>query len=249
MHIAVCDDDVFYVDLILKYSKEYLTKRGAEFGGRGYSSAEELINDKAALHYYDLFLLDIEMPDKTGFDLVPVIKAECPGARIAFVTAFAMYARDGYKYGAVRYILKDTDILQTELEECLGEMLRQRRYADMTETVRIGRDKRKIRISDIVYYESRRNYIYVITCDGKEYVKEPLGLKLGRLEELMSDKDFVRIHQSYLVNMKYITSFCYYYIICKNTIRLPVSHSLSKEASSRITDYRGRNIWTSSILS
>ncbi len=249
MHIAVCDDDAYYVDLIQNYSREYLSKRGACFGGKGYTSAGELIRDKRNLNYYDLFLLDIEMPVKTGFDLAGVIRAECPEARIAFVTAYAMYAREGYRYGAVRYILKDMDILRTELEECLDDVLRQRRYADITETVRVGRDRRKIRVSDIVYYESRRNYIYVITKSGNEYVKDPLGIRLGRIGELMADKDFVRIHQSYLVNMRYIASFSFYSVLFSNGSRLPMSHSFAKEAAAAITNYHGRNIWTSSTRS
>ena len=247
MRVAVCDDDAYYVDLILKYSRDYLAKRGAVAVCKGYTSAAELINDKASLPYYDLFLLDIRMPNITGFDIAPYLRLVCPEAKLAFVTTFAVYARDGYKYGAMRYILKSDDILRTELEECLSTMLKTRRFADMTENIRIGNIRKRVRISDIVYYESRRNYVYVITKAGHEYIKEPSGVRLGQIEELMSDRDFVRIHQSFLVNMKYIVSVNYSKVKCVNDIILPVSHSFAKDAVRKVRDYKKEWLFTENL--
>ena len=245
MRIAVCDDDPYYIELILRYSRECLESIGAGFEGHGYLSAAQLLNDAENLPYIDLFLIDIEMPEMSGFDMVPELYRAAPDARVAFVTAFAAYARDGYKYGAVRYILKDDDVLKTELSECLSEMIRTRRYSDVTETVKVGRRHLFIRICDIVYYESRRNYVYIITRSGREFRKEPAAVRLSRIAEYLEDKDFVRIHQSFLVNMRFIRRSNCDYVFFSNGRKLPVSRTYLKDASSRITDYRGRNLWTS----
>ena len=71
-----------------------------------YDNGKEFLWDLEKHRLFDIYLLDIEMPDYSGFQLAAAIRDVSLEAVIIFVTSHIEYAIDGYRYSAFRYIPK-----------------------------------------------------------------------------------------------------------------------------------------------
>lgn len=183
------------------------------------SSVEKAITaiDK---HEPDLVFLDIEMPVRNGFDLLQDI--DQINFEIIFVTAYDQFAIQAFKQRAVGYLLKPVD--EDELKEVLDRARKQIQapvnaeslldlYATIGE-LRPGFNKiaiptmeglELIKIDHILHCEGEGNYTRVYRTD------EPPLLVSKSLkhfdEQLASHKQFVRVHNSHLVNLEYVKRY------------------------------------------
>ncbi|HYG49625.1 MAG TPA: LytTR family transcriptional regulator DNA-binding domain-containing protein [Flavobacteriales bacterium] len=159
----------------------------------------------------DLVFLDIQMPGKTGFDLINDLDVS---PRIVFVTAYDEYALKAFEVNAVDYLLKP--VSPERIEECIKKMLRLEaekqekitlaQTARLTENDRIFlKDGEKcwfVQLSDIRVFESEGNYVRVYFNDCK-----PLILKsLNTLEDRLDEKTFFRANRKFIINLSYLQS-------------------------------------------
>ena len=104
--------------------------------GTAHSGAELL--EKAQESAPDIVLLDVSMPDVSGFDLIPLLKQKLPRVKIILVTMLSepFYVSEGFQKGANGYVLKQS--ASTELLTAIRTVMRDRRYvsADVAEDVR-----------------------------------------------------------------------------------------------------------------
>jgi two-component system, LytTR family, response regulator len=161
----------------------------------------------------DLLLLDIGLPDGTGFDILEQMPpAQC---KVIFLTAHREYAIKAFRYGAIDYLLKPFD--PDEFKEALqrvtdAQPLLQEQIAITLQSYR--EDKKQdqlalrsqqcvqiVGLKDICYLQADDCYTTFFLNDGKKMV---VSRPLKYYEELLPDKSFLRIHQSYLVNKHYI---------------------------------------------
>jgi len=167
----------------------------------------------------DLVLLDIQMPDGSGFDLLKQI--DNINFNFIFITAHEQYAIKAIKLSALDYVLKP--INANELIDAIEKAeLYPPKYEDIntklenyqTNINRSNPDKRisinttdsvySIKIKDITYCKSDKNYTELFL---KEKRKLLISKTLKEFETLLSEYGFYRVHQSYLVNMKYVSRF------------------------------------------
>lgn len=162
----------------------------------------------------DLVLLDIQMEDGTGFDLLEAVENNFS---IIFTTAFDKYAVKAFKFSAVDYLLKpiDPDELQRAIDKLdYNEKANSARRSSLLQNVRSNTlDKITVSategyfvldISEIVRVESSNNYSRLHQINGS---KITLAKSLKDFEELLPSDRFLRIHQSHLVNLSQIKSF------------------------------------------
>jgi two-component system LytT family response regulator len=163
----------------------------------------------------DLLLLDIGLPDGTGFDILERIPAH---SKVIFLTAHNEYAVQAFRYGAIDYLLKPLD--ENELEEALQRVVSAQpllqEQIDITLNSfrkkqvqgRIALRSRKfvqiVEIKDISYFQADDRYTIVFLNDGKKVVTTR---PLKEYDELLSGTFFLRTHQSYLVNEFYIDRY------------------------------------------
>ncbi|MBQ7637367.1 MAG: response regulator transcription factor [Clostridia bacterium] len=203
MKIAVCDDE--------KEIREYLAKRvtdtlaaedidgSVECFSDGEPLAERYSNGKAD---FSLILLDITMKNCDGLTAAKRIREYDPDVMIVFVSASAEYVFSGYEVRAFRYILKP------ELEsgfagvfrDCLRELTKSNEFHFSFQT---GNQTVSLNIRDILFFESDKRKITVRCSGGREY---SFYSKLDKVEEELKKHDFVRCHQSFLINAKKISS-------------------------------------------
>lgn len=163
----------------------------------------------------DLVLLDIQMQDGTGFDLVK--QYETIPFKIIFVTSFDQYALKAFQWSALDYLLKPIEpellikavhkaraydvhqSIKQQLDIQLGTLQSKQRIALPTlEGLEI------INIDDIMYCESDSNYTLFHLKDKSKFM---VSRTMKEYEDILPDKNFIRIHKSYIINLLFVTKY------------------------------------------
>ena len=161
----------------------------------------------------ELVLLDISMPDGTGFDLLDKLKSI--NFKLIFITAYSEYAVKAFKYSAFDYIIKPLNV--DELTKAIKRIpLIQRvdnnlRVKTLKENLMSPEDSSSktvalpelngfaiVKVEDIVRCEGKRNYTRIIFKEASEKI---VSRTLLEFEHLLAPLGFVRIHRSHLVNI------------------------------------------------
>jgi two-component system, LytTR family, response regulator len=163
----------------------------------------------------DLLLLDIQLPDGTGFDILAQIPLPL---KVIFLTAHSQYAIQAFRYGAIDYLLKPFNEL--ELMEALQRVIdaqpllreqiditlhsfRKKKVQDKI-VLRSQEFVKVVQLKEIIYFEADSRYTTVFLRAGNKVVTTKT---LKEYDELLSDTFFLRTHQSYLVNELYIDRY------------------------------------------
>jgi len=164
----------------------------------------------------DVVFLDIQMPDGTGFDLLEKITKIT--FQVIFVTAYDKYALKAIKFSALDYLLKPVDPHQ--LMEAVKKIKKNNGdFSDITRKINtLLRNKngferltlptfegfKFVNIKDVVRCESDSNYTNFYLNTGELIL---VTRTLKEYEEILAELDFIRVHQSNLVNIKYIDRY------------------------------------------
>jgi len=206
-------------------------------------------------HDVDLVFLDIAMPGKNGFELIPEAKSN--NAQVVFTTAFDQYALKAIKANALDYLLKPIDI--DELKETVEKASKYLRFNDH-EAERNERlknlsaqmsDKSEIRklslpngqgytligVDEIIRIEADSNYS-VFHLDKRDNITVSRVLK--EYEEILPDHQFVRIHKSSIVNLDYLKEYNSrngLEVLLKNGEKIAVSRRRASIFAEKIKSY------------
>ncbi|MCI5056071.1 MAG: LytTR family DNA-binding domain-containing protein [Flavobacteriales bacterium] len=162
----------------------------------------------------DLIFLDVQMPPKTGFDLLR--QTADIDYQVIFCTSYDQYALDAIKFSAIDYLLKPAQ--DDELAAAVAKVIQQNESLRRETFVQnlVGRsDQRKIVIpfadgftvlkpEEIVYCQSDRNYCEIYTLNGDRVVS---SRTLKHYEQLLTKFGFFRIHQSHLINTAHVRNY------------------------------------------
>lgn len=176
---------------------------------------------------FDMLLLDITMKRCDGLSAAKKIRAYDRDVMIVFITASAEYVFSGYEVRAFRYILKPelAHGFAGVFRECVAELTKANevRYSFRTAAGTVS-----LPVRDILYFESDRRKVTVRCVSGKEFC---FYAKLDAVQEELKHRDFVRCHQSYLVNAKKILSVRSGELELDGGAVLPVSKHRAKETN------------------
>jgi len=143
----------------------------------------------------DLIFLDINMPDRSGMQLVQSLS---PLPMIIFTTAYSHYAVESYNVGAVDYLLKP--IL---FERFLTAIHKAAKEVPMETIVyfKSGPQTYPVKLNDILYLEKDGNYMTVHLKEKNILIRE----NMSDVFDLVPANDFLRVHKSYVVAIRHIT--------------------------------------------
>ncbi|WP_299128807.1 LytTR family DNA-binding domain-containing protein [uncultured Winogradskyella sp.] len=200
-------------------------------------------------HRPDLIFLDIQMPDKNGFELLKSI--DTVSFEVVFTTAFSEFAIKAIKYSAFDYLLKPInyiDLLSTVKRFEAQQSTKQKAHRIellLNNVGNLSADFQKLTIptetgftlvnkSNILYAQADDNYCLIYLVDGTTITASKT---LKSIEELITAPNFFRVHKSYLVNLNYIKHFhkATMQIELVNAIRIPVSHRKQSSFVQAIT--------------
>ena len=187
-------------------------------------------------HPVDLLFLDIQMPQLLGTDLIRTLKKP---PKVIFTTAFRKFAVEGFELDAVDYLLKPISferflkavnkVMDTSLQVIENGFTGNNKQNNLTGafiSLRADRKNLKISLNDILYIESLKDYIKVITVNKTIITKQ----SISSIEEMLPKENFIRIHRSYIVSLNKIESYTNELIgIAKQ--ELPISRMYKLEVS------------------
>ena len=238
LKIAVCDDEKYFRNEIKEMLSGYFNDNGIPFEIDTYGSGKDLVKLGVEMLKYRISFLDMNMNDLDGLETARHIRQNSKDVFIVFVTAFANYTLDGYKVDAIRYILKNNDSLQDSIYECMDAIQDKMNYKVIWKEFNFNEGYRKISLEQLLYVESRLHKLefYVMEDTLEKYT---LYEKLDVLETELANDSFIRIHQSFLVNMKYIKSINRYVAHLNNGIDLDIPKARYKYVEEMFVAYKG----------
>lgn len=168
----------------------------------------------------DLIFLDINMPEISGIDFYKGLKQE---TMVIFTTAYAQYALDGFELSAVDFLLKPYaferfKVAVTKAKE-YHNFLHQKQSEEKHIFIRADYSLIKVQIADILYIEGLADYLKIHLDTGKTLLTR-MTMKgiLSRLPE----KDFIRVHRSFIVPFARIKSVRNKNIYLTSDIEIPI---------------------------
>ena len=153
------------------------------------------------------------MPNLLGTDLIRTLKNP---PKVIFTTAYRKFAVEGFELDAVDYLLKPISferflkavnkVMQTSLKVTdNNDVAADRPGSSLNASINLRADRKNLKISldDILYIESLKDYIKVVTITKNIVTKQ----SISSIEELLPKNNFIRIHRSFIVAINKIESF------------------------------------------
>lgn len=166
-----------------------------------------LATDYLRDHYTDLIFLDIHLPKLKG---MAFLKTLTHPPSVIITTAYHQYAVEGFDLNVTDYLLKPFDferflISVNKVKTAQAEKLKPDESQDTKDYLFLNVQKKKVKIlfSEIVYIESQREYIKIVTTK-KEYISK---MSTNEIEDLLPAHLFKRIHRSFIISITRIESY------------------------------------------
>ena len=186
--------------------------------------------------HIDLIFVDINMPDMNGLDFV---RSLTHNYFIVFTTAHSEFALEGFKLNAIDYLLKpfsyDEFMKATQKVVSLVDLVERCRVAESVAaqneaeeadqgyiSVKADYKTQLVKISDIVYLESAGEYVR-LHIEGGQTITTLFRLK--NMEASLPANNFLRVHRSYIVNLKRISSYTKGRIFLDNGEYIPLGEN------------------------
>ena len=173
----------------------------------------------------DVMFCDINMPDLRGLDFVRSL-ADPP--MVVFTTAYSEYALEGFKVNAIDYLLKPFGFEEFEKSalkvKAQYDLLRKSEISEMDsdDSIFFKTDYKIVRVEvgKIVYVEGMSEYLKIFLEGRKEPVIVLLSMR--KLDERLPSTHFMRVHKSYLVNLRKISQVSKGQILMTNGVTIPI---------------------------
>ena len=197
----------------------------------------------------DLIFLDIEMPGMNGFQFLDHCVHR--NFKVVITTAYDHYAIQAIKLKAFDYLLKpiDSDDLKTCIEKVIADKKSEKSNVQIEKLLTDFSQKNSspiqkisfnaegkllfFNLSDILYFKSEGNYSFIYTNKTQ---KKLINHNLKSVEDKLIDYPFVRIHNSFIINISKIIEFnkAEQYIILEHDVVLPVSRTKKEELLNKL---------------
>lgn len=213
INVVIIDDERLSRDLLRKMLTDFCEGIQVIGEANGVTAGIELLHSKQP----DIILLDIEMADGDGFDILNAI--DYTQSKVIFVTGYDQYAIKAIKYAALDYLLKPVDL--EELQEAIQKLGKHKtderaklqflhsqyknREDEIQEIVLPGRNGfTVVELDQIIRIEAQGSYVVIYLEDEKSHV---VVHPLSHYEALLPTQKFFRIHKSHLINIQKIKHF------------------------------------------
>lgn len=229
INVAICDDDIAITGYIESMLRNIAKKNAIPIETEVFGEGEHLVKEVENGNYFDIIFLDIEMGCDNGITVARKIRETDKNVLINYVTSHESYMRESFSVRPFRFLVKPVE--EEQMIDCFKAAFEEISNADSYFRYSYQRLNCKIPIRDILYFESRKRKVYIVT---EKETFEFYG-KLNEIEECLraSKGIFFRIHQSFLINYKYIKGLTYDFAIMDNGKRLSISEDRRKLISEQ----------------
>lgn len=221
--IAIVDDDVEITEKLASYCEQFARETGVTFEIQQFNSSEVFLEFYREKTDYDLLLLDIEMGDMSGMEAAQIIREIDDEIVIVFVTNMIQYAVQGYAVDALDFVVKPVQYgdFSFRLKRILGVIERKREHLVTIQTV-----------EGLISLPTKE--LYYIEVQGHKlsfYTSRKVYYSTGTLvaiENMLPSYQFVKPHQSFLVNLAHVESITSAAVLIGND-EIPISRPRKSE--------------------
>lgn len=236
INITICDNDKHFLKNLENKIKTYLIKNAfSSYSINSFSSVEELL--ECNISHVTILFLDVRFKKMSGIETAKILRQLSRHFILIFVSNYIEYAPLGYSLNAFRYILKEQ--LDIFLEEALTDVFHNLGYKSEKVTFKfIGHETdSQIYTDTILYLESQLHEVHFHFIDSHySYLYDTLN----HIQNQLPAQSFIRIHQSYLVNLKYLLDAKNYQARLYNNQILPISQKLFSKVKNQLLLYKGK---------
>lgn len=238
IRIAICDDNRYAVSSHKDLVKSCLQTSGIGYEIKTYINSYNLLCDIIDdRFFYDLLLLDIEMPDITGMELSKKIKPYLPNVKIIFITSHLEYAIDAFELSIFRYVPKNN--LEVKLTAAVIDAAKLIELeAGQEYTIQTSNRLERIPYKEIYYIQRDGKNASIISSAGVSKVRK----SLQQVFDELNAPEFIFIDRGYIVNIIQIMKVSDSMALLKNGEQLPISRSHLQEVKQQINRFWGAHI-------
>lgn len=199
LHIAICSRRQSCAEMIQYMTFESMSMNGIHVQYYLYSTANEFLQSNMKI--IDILFVEVEMDDCNGIDLGRTFRKSNINGTIVLIAEDLKYAAQGYTVNAFRYLLRAE--LENVLSGCVQDIIERLHVYNDKLVVKTRQTRFNVPLADIRYLESegRRIRIFIGNEQAAAYV---YYAKLSVLNQILSQKGFLWVNKSFLINMKYI---------------------------------------------
>lgn len=239
MNIAICDDKECDAVAAREAIRNTLNKLNKEAEIEYYLNAKE-IQDKLLKknELIDLLILDIDMPDISGFDLAEKLRVNNLKLLIIFLSNHEEFVFKAFEFQPFRYIRKIK--LETEMPIAIQSAINVI-AANNDLQIALDTDEGSVRImmSEILYYETEKRKVAVILNNGKRLIANK---NITEMHKHIQNEKFIMIHRSCVINVDHVRNIHNYAVILDNNETLIISRPRYKDVKQKILKMWGRTI-------
>lgn len=223
LNIAVCDDEIFYLETINKILYTNFTDN--QFNISLFNSITDFrtVFDSDS-SVFDIVITDIEMKNANGIEFAEYIRSKNEQTRIIFITNYIDYATEVYNTDHTYFVLKNNaeNRLPLAVKKAVSQL--EKINDDFIAIETLASETVVIKVSEIVYVERLLRETIIYTLSGKEATH----LNLDKINKKINKNIMARIHRSYMVNMKHVKRFTGTEVTMTNDIVLKITRSYKK---------------------
>lgn len=229
LNIAICDDDIRTTGkmemLIQKIAKQNFIDVETEV----FWDGKDLVDAITEEGCFDIIYLDIEMEKEDGISAAKRIRMYDKNVLIIYVTSHENHMKESFLVRPFQFLVKP--VSEAQMESCFQAAYEEICSEDCYFRYSYQRVNRKIPIRDILYFESNKRKVSIVTEHG-DY--ELYG-KLNEIEKSLkaAKLSFLRVHQSYLVNYKHVEGQAYDFVLMDNGRKISISEDRRRMISEQ----------------
>lgn len=230
LKIAICDDEANQIEYLSNVVTTWAKKNRHAVEIKPYSAAKSLLFDYCEEKDFDILLLDIEMPGMSGVELAKAVRKENATVQIIFITGYYEYFSDGFDVSALHYLIKPAD--ERKLMPVLDRAVSNLTYRQRSVLLTSPEGDRKVSLADIEYVESENVHVAVHTVSGVYRSR----ISLAKFAEQL-DETFIKVHRSYIVNLKYVKKITRTDITMVSGDLVPISRGMYDEVHAALIKF------------
>ena len=238
LKIAICDDELDMVNNHQKVVEECL-RQCDEIGEiTTYTVSDNLLYDVSEdRFYYDLILLDIEMPGCTGMELAGKLKPYLPNVKIIFITSHIEYAIDAFELSVFRYVPKQER--DKRLPLAVSDAIRLLSLeGGKVYTIQTNSRLEKLPYKEIMYIQREGKNAEIFSESGSTKVRK----SLQQVYDELAAEEFIFTDRGCIVNILHVMQVKDGEAVMKNGELLPISRSHLQDVKAKINEYWGAHI-------
>lgn len=244
LQIALCDDRVEELERVTGLVKEYiLLNPGLDGMLRPFQSGYDLLECVKSRGGFDLYLLDVMMPEPDGLAVGAAIRERDKDAMLAYLTSSPDYALASYRVQAMDYLLKPVE--RDALFALLDRAAERARSALPSVTVRTRDGVVVVPLAEIVTVENGDHAARYALSDGRVLATGTVRSFDEVADALLAEPRFLRVGASFVVNMLFVDSMTKEQFTMRGEMKIPIPRLRRGEVRQAFLDFmlkRGRGV-------